>query len=854
MCDTEKYYKEVKDVVKNSYVIGSYQRGYRWDEENVIELLNDIYEGKLVEKNLSPEEISSDSHNLIYSIMQKSSKAKYCLQPLVVRKSNDQYSVIDGQQRLTTLFIILKVLSNISDNIKFPETFSIKYKSRERSKEFLDSLSENSQPDNIDAAYMKQSYITAQKWFLKKNEEFISHLSDCSEEDPSKLNSAFAGYLRGILKENTRFIWDDVDDDSKDNEQKIFADRNTGKLDLTDSELIKSIFMNPEYYGEKKNNIKDRQILISELWDIYENDLHDDDFWAFLPLSPEKKKEYADKTRIDAIFWLLGEKTGCRAGKEEHGLYKAIQSWIDSERKKNIQSDSKSDRKAETMYYCWRETCNLIDGIKELYKNNEVYNLLYLFKMVEDNNDAVRKIYLSLLDENKSNRAGKIKKEIREKLFADKISDTIKNTRYPDGKIKNLLLAYNISIVNSTVPVERFAFKYFDCDAEEDYLWDKEHIYASNETYIGTASLEEKTDVLKILHDNSYKDYINYLFDLDKDKENIYQTSDGNTLYGIDAMQADYTEKNPDKSFVKYCFDKSEKKYDKYFEIWRCLQLKDTADDLLKRIEIIHEINDILNEPDITRKKTKMESFFQNTDYDNGSKLIFLTADYLFWDEEIASTFLKMKDSGKKTDKIVWHGYTADIPDPDTFWKSDADDTAIHDNFRRNYYRKLLGEIYDNTGIASKDVGLDRHGPRNRTIVNANNIDLLFSLLKGTVYRINKKIDDFFIKTKSISPSDTEKGNPNDYTAFADYINDNSMGNMMLLPAKINRDGKYRAANFAGKRKRFTEIENTFTPVASSNVLMGKFNDLRSGIQQWLMAERLSYLKDMIGMISNYFE
>lgn len=45
----DENYKLLKDVVGFSYVIGSYQRGYRWDEVNVRELLEDIFEDKLVE-------------------------------------------------------------------------------------------------------------------------------------------------------------------------------------------------------------------------------------------------------------------------------------------------------------------------------------------------------------------------------------------------------------------------------------------------------------------------------------------------------------------------------------------------------------------------------------------------------------------------------------------------------------------------------------------------------------------------------------------------------------------------------------------------------------------------------------
>lgn len=44
----DENYKLLKEVVSFSYVIGSYQRGYRWDEINVRELLEDIFEDKLV--------------------------------------------------------------------------------------------------------------------------------------------------------------------------------------------------------------------------------------------------------------------------------------------------------------------------------------------------------------------------------------------------------------------------------------------------------------------------------------------------------------------------------------------------------------------------------------------------------------------------------------------------------------------------------------------------------------------------------------------------------------------------------------------------------------------------------------
>lgn len=67
--------------ISGEFVVKSYQRGYRWGESQVNALLNDIYDN---------------------------GQKAYCLQPIVVRAldNENQYELIDGQQRLTTLFLL----------------------------------------------------------------------------------------------------------------------------------------------------------------------------------------------------------------------------------------------------------------------------------------------------------------------------------------------------------------------------------------------------------------------------------------------------------------------------------------------------------------------------------------------------------------------------------------------------------------------------------------------------------------------------------------------------------------------------------------------------------------------------
>lgn len=81
---------------ENDYVIPIYQRSYAWEKDQIEQLITDIYDSKDTEK--------------------------YYLGNLIVDKADAHlFSVIDGQQRLTTLFLLLSYLvpEYISTNLRF---------------------------------------------------------------------------------------------------------------------------------------------------------------------------------------------------------------------------------------------------------------------------------------------------------------------------------------------------------------------------------------------------------------------------------------------------------------------------------------------------------------------------------------------------------------------------------------------------------------------------------------------------------------------------------------------------------------------------------------------------------------
>ena len=89
--------RSVHELQGLQFFIPSYQRGYRWSKTQIEDLLSDIWEYY--------QQVTQTSTDVAGKF--------YCLQPLVVRhrSENDVWEVIDGQQRLTTIYLIMKCLS-----------------------------------------------------------------------------------------------------------------------------------------------------------------------------------------------------------------------------------------------------------------------------------------------------------------------------------------------------------------------------------------------------------------------------------------------------------------------------------------------------------------------------------------------------------------------------------------------------------------------------------------------------------------------------------------------------------------------------------------------------------------------
>lgn len=153
-------HKKIADILQSVYNIPTYQRGYRWNGKNVRKLLEDIYEEKFYENMNQQMEINLKNSGNFDTLKRHVAKRnddtddleikdayKYCIQSLVVMRKGrmNEYDVVDGQQRLTTIAVILSALifckemygSVHSDKLGI----GIKYESRSVNEELLHFIS-----------------------------------------------------------------------------------------------------------------------------------------------------------------------------------------------------------------------------------------------------------------------------------------------------------------------------------------------------------------------------------------------------------------------------------------------------------------------------------------------------------------------------------------------------------------------------------------------------------------------------------------------------------------------------------------------------------------------------------------
>ena len=334
--------KSIAELQDMAFYIPAYQRGYRWTQQQVKDLLKDILEfsGK------------------------KGNASIYCLQPLVIVKRlsdedsvmkriheakdlnevrhllKEQWEVVDGQQRLTTIRLILEVLQQ-------PHFYDIEYETRKNSASFLDGIM-NGIPDsnvkeNIDYYYIKQAVNCTNNWLKGKDID----------------------RFRNVLLHQVKFIWYET---QENNPKEVFTRLNIGKISLTNAELIKALLLNKSNFpNDGYSTVRLRQQEIAMEWDVIEYTLQSNEFWLFLN-EPGNERS----TRIDFIFDMICQEDmlHCKDDQEiqmngDLKTFRYFNHYFETQKQKE-----------EAIQTIWEKVKEIFQTLQEWFDDKELYHYI----------------------------------------------------------------------------------------------------------------------------------------------------------------------------------------------------------------------------------------------------------------------------------------------------------------------------------------------------------------------------------------------------------------------------------------------------------------------------------------------
>jgi len=399
------------------YWIPAYQRGYRWTQLQVTQLLDDIRDFTR-RPNPQPEEF-------------------YCLQPLVIKAGSDGlFEVVDGQQRLTTLFLILRHFNERLAEKYRQKLYSLAYETRQNFDSFLENSDEEASAENVDFFHLYQAIQTIEQWFADHENEV---------ED-----------IKSALLNKTKVIWFELED--QDDPVAAFTRLNVGKIPLTNDELIRALFLRRAASGDEGLALR-----IAHEWDQLEKALQHDAFWYFL-----SNDQAPGHNRIGLIFELAASDGLTDLLKQdEYGTFHVFNERLEA-------------RSTEQEWLGVKQTFMTLE---EWYEDRELFHVVgFLIQQGVAIND--------LLKSAQAVRKGEFAHELRRRAFAsafagnldeldgqalkETIRERCENIRYgsESGAIRTILLLFNLATLLED-PRSNLRFQF---DSFKREKWDIEHV------------------------------------------------------------------------------------------------------------------------------------------------------------------------------------------------------------------------------------------------------------------------------------------------------------------------------------------------------------------------------------------
>lgn len=833
------------------YHVKNYQRGYRWGLDQIKNLLDDIYKNfKKYWRDLE----KADKPRL--------SGFEYCIQPLVLRNITDEndksdntekYSVIDGQQRLTTLSLVFRALDLLDANRNNPymentkDLIHVTYErndnrndnrtdNRTDNKSILDSLSDWF--SDYFSEKVKESTATAAV-SLFSWEKWNTTLSECLQIKEIK--------EKILDKDNKKINWNKLPQEFEGNEgiQKWINDIN--------KDAVKTICNNPadNPADNPAFNIIDIQFMINayvyllvffEI--ILEEETSENSYFAFMDKESDPKQDYRE-SRLEelrtilkyytTIIWYEPLKEGNSERREEEIFENFNSRKIPLTKSELVKAmfmnpdnyivEGKNDYNNEAIKIRQIMLGNTWDSVEQELHNEELWHFFPHYNEWHNQTrfDAIIDYFVFCELKN------------RESGDTNKTSKTSIQSRFQD---------------------KLFAFKQLEA-------WLKEELSLCE-------SSAKKAEKMKEWWDKIYSVYTRFseLFHIQNNVYDIKTKGKDNSLkifHRISLLQWMYgwhfSNITNGSTLEKY-FNQLEKNQQLFEEMNKVLNTQKI--ETLNKL-IVKEINELFKNKLIKvyetgefrvekEKCNDLENMIKALIYDRNNFLIdvfliIFSLQILESAEGMTSRFsfylYSQKDSSQEEDWIKEHIFAVG-----TNLEKYKDEKSEKQKIFLTFMKDCKWEEYINyrfNGLLD-DEQINKIVERKKALLKL--IDpIIESIESNETY--NSEIWDQSGNSYAADTIIPTKENDHD-GLIIEFFKDNSMGNMALLTRADNTSVGNKL--YSDKKNKIIERINKgqFVPSATTNVFNGTYCDDKFSTEIWYPCHRIEYLRSMVEAVTKY--
>jgi len=219
--------KNVRALLSGAkYAIDYFQREYRWEAKHITELLNDLANKFLENYEVGDERSAVERYG------------HYFLGSIIISEKEGQKFLIDGQQRLTSLTLLLIFLHHkLEDEEQRKQLADLIFSQRFGKRSF--NLNVPEREPAMDALYMNSSFDDRDQSESVVN--IIARYNDIEEQFSDEIAGAALPYFTDWLIENVHLV--EITAYSDDDAYTIFETMNDRGLSLTPTEMLKGYLL-----------------------------------------------------------------------------------------------------------------------------------------------------------------------------------------------------------------------------------------------------------------------------------------------------------------------------------------------------------------------------------------------------------------------------------------------------------------------------------------------------------------------------------------------------------------------------------------------------------------------------------